>query len=141
VTGRTNVRPSAPEGFRAIDGRFSRAGRPRHPEPPLFAAQPLKAQIAGAASGPIYEGSQLFLNQGRENCHSTPRQGGHVLDVTTIADRLRSERITVRILNGGTNVYAFGAILMSQEVDFLLTCSKSRNTSKIILGAREPARK
>ena len=110
MTVKAIVRPSTPKGFRAIDGRSSLSGRPRHPAQPLFAVQPLKAQISGAARGVAYEVAQLCFKQKCENCHSLAGQGGQVLDLRMIADRITSEKTTVRILTGGINAPTFGAI-------------------------------
>jgi len=108
---------------------------------PDFDAQPLKAQTIGTASGPVYEGAQLFFRQGCENCHSIGGQGGHRgPDLTTVADRLTTEQMTVRILNGGTNMPAFGPILTSEGINRLLAFLGSRSINTHTSAKRETAR-
>lgn len=103
----------------------------RAPWSPDFNDRPLKAQTVGATSGPVYEGAQLFYKQGCENCHAIAGQGGHRgPDLTTVADRLTNEQMTVRILNGGTNMPSFGSILKPQELTLLLTFLESRSIDK-----------
>ncbi len=103
----------------------------RAPWSPDFKDQPLKAQTVGAASGPVFEGAQLFYKQGCENCHAIAGQGGHRgPDLTTVADRLTNEQMTVRIMNGGTNMPSFGSILKPQELTLLLTFLESRSVDR-----------
>ena len=55
-----------------------------------------------------------------------------------IVDRLASEQMTARILNGGMNMAAFGAILTSEEISLLLAFLESRNINNPAV--REAAR-
>lgn len=101
----------------------------RAPWSPDFSAQPLPFDVVGAASGPIYEGAQLFHSKGCEFCHSISNYGGHRgPDLTYIRDRLSSDQITIRIVNGGVNMPAFGGILTGAELQDLVTFLDSRNS-------------
>jgi hypothetical protein len=72
---------------------------------------------------------------------TTSRDKGHVLDFRTIADRLMVKQMTVRILNGGVNMPAFGSILKSEGMTFLVAFLESLNANSNTPPARETARK
>jgi ubiquinol-cytochrome c reductase cytochrome b subunit len=94
---------------------------------PDFTAQPLPTQVIGASSGPIYEGAQLFYQKGCEYCHTISGHGGHRgPDLTTIGDRLSANELTTRILNGATNMPAFGDTIKPEELNALVTFLQSR---------------
>jgi ubiquinol-cytochrome c reductase cytochrome b subunit len=99
------------------------------PWSPNFAAKPLSVQIVGSASGPTYEGAQLFHSKGCEFCHAVSGYGGHRgPDLTDVGDRLKPEEMTWRILNGGLNMPAFGGNLSPHELNALVTFLQSRKT-------------
>jgi ubiquinol-cytochrome c reductase cytochrome b subunit len=94
---------------------------------PDFSAQPLPAQIVGAASGPVAEGARLFYAKGCEYCHDVGGHGGHRgPNLTDVADRLTPEQVTIRILNGATNMPAFAGILKPEELNALVAFLQSR---------------
>jgi ubiquinol-cytochrome c reductase cytochrome b subunit len=100
------------------------------PWSPNFAAKPLSVQIVGSASGPTYEGAQLFHSKGCEFCHAISGYGGHRgPDLTDVGNRLKPEQMTWRILNGGLNMPAFGGILSSHELNALVAFLQSRKTN------------
>lgn len=101
----------------------------RSPWSPDFTAIPLPETVVGATSGAVYEGAQLFHSKGCEYCHAVSGYGGHRgPDLTNVGDRLSSDQTIIRILNGGTNMPAFGSMLSRQELDYLVTFLASRKS-------------
>jgi ubiquinol-cytochrome c reductase cytochrome b subunit len=96
---------------------------------PNFNAQALSVQAVGASSGPVYTGSRLFLSKGCAYCHTMSGEGGERgPNLSTVGSRLSDSQITIRILNGGNNMPAYGSILTPQEVDDLLAFLRSRKS-------------
>jgi ubiquinol-cytochrome c reductase cytochrome b subunit len=101
----------------------------RAPWSPDFTAQPLSAQVVGATSGPVHEGGRLFHAKGCEFCHTIAGRGGRRgPDLTNVADRLTTQQMTLRILNGATNMPAFAGILKPKELDDLVAFLRTRKT-------------
>ncbi len=99
----------------------------RVPWSPDFNAKPLPIQVIGATSGPIYRGAQLFHVKGCEFCHAIGDYGGHRGPaLTDVGDRLTPDEMTWRILNGGTNMPAFGGNLTPEELNSLVAFLQSR---------------
>jgi ubiquinol-cytochrome c reductase cytochrome b subunit len=106
------------------------------PWSPRFDAQPLPAHVVGASGGPVAEGAALFHRKGCEYCHTIEGQGGlRGSNLTYVADRMTREQMTIRILNGATNMPAYGAILKSDEMDRILAFLMTRRQQ----GARVPS--
>lgn len=98
------------------------------PWSPDFTAKPLTPAQVGTSSGPIWEGSQLFYVKGCQYCHTIDGQGGHRgPNLTDVADRLSSEQITLRILNGGTNMPAFASTMNPNALDLIVQFLSSRH--------------
>jgi ubiquinol-cytochrome c reductase cytochrome b subunit len=96
---------------------------------PDFSAPPLPEQVVATSSGPIADGAKLFHDKGCEYCHMVDGYGGRRgPDLSDIGNRLTPEDMTVRILNGGTNMPAFASILTPQQVNDLVAFLKSRRT-------------
>jgi ubiquinol-cytochrome c reductase cytochrome b subunit len=98
------------------------------PWSPDFTAKPLPTSVVGAASGPVYEGAQLFHSKGCEYCHEISGYGGHRgPTLSYVGERLTNDQITIRIVSGGTNMPAFGGILEASELRELAAFLESRS--------------
>lgn len=99
----------------------------RAPWSPDFSAKPLPAAVVGSTSPPVLRGAKLFHDKGCEFCHSVAGHGGHRgPDLTTVADRLTRQQMTLRILNGGTNMPSFASSLHTQDLHDLLAFLRTR---------------
>jgi ubiquinol-cytochrome c reductase cytochrome b subunit len=101
----------------------------RAPWSPHFDVQPLSAQIVGTTSGPVAQGAQLFNAKGCQYCHAVNGQGGdRGPDLTHVTNRLTQDDITIRILNGGGNMPAYGGNLTPDELNAIIAFLKSRQS-------------
>ncbi|MHB8577242.1 MAG: cytochrome b N-terminal domain-containing protein [Dehalococcoidia bacterium] len=97
------------------------------PWTPHFDAKPLSAQQVGAASGPVFDGSQLFYTKGCEFCHAIDGQGGiRGPDLTHIADRLPVIDITTVIAGGRGNMPAYVNNMAPQDMEEIIAFLESR---------------
>ncbi len=102
----------------------------RAPWSPHFEVQPLSAQVIGASSGQVYDGAQLFTSKGCQYCHAVNGQGGdRGPNLTNVTNRLTQDAITIRILNGGGNMPAYGGNLTPDELNAIMAFLKSRQPS------------
>ncbi len=107
-------------------GAFWREGL-RSPWSPNFNPTPLSAQVVGAASGPVWEGAQVFQEKGCFNCHLIEGDGGRRgPDLSSIADRLNTNDMILRVMNGAPNMPAYSSILKPGELDDLVAFLGSR---------------
>ena len=98
----------------------------RAPWSPNLQIQALPAAVVQGLSGTSAQGAELFAQKGCLNCHTIAGAGGaRGPDLTRVGARLSRADLTTRILNGGTNMPAYGASLRPDElsalVDFLQT--------------------
>jgi ubiquinol-cytochrome c reductase cytochrome b subunit len=99
----------------------------KSPWSPNFNPEPLTAAIIGATNGPVFQGAQLFQSKACLNCHLVQGHGGRRgPELTYIADLLTKDNMTIRIVNGGVNMPAFGATLKPGEIDDLVAFLQSR---------------
>jgi ubiquinol-cytochrome c reductase cytochrome b subunit len=94
---------------------------------PNFEPVPLTPEIIGVTNGPVFQGARLFQEKACLNCHLIQDHGGRRgPDLTYIASTLTTNNITIRIVNGGVNMPAFGATLKPQEIADLVAFLESR---------------
>ena len=88
------------------------------PWAPRFFAKPLSPRSLPAAASPsVVSGSQIFYKVGCEYCHNIYGQGGiRGPGLTNVGNRLTSDQLTIRILNGGYNMPAYGSMLTPNQV-------------------------
>lgn len=100
------------------------------PWSPNFDPVPLTPEIIGATNGPVFQGAQLFQEKACLNCHLIQGHGGRRgPDLSYIANTLTKDNITIRIINGGVNMPAFGATLKPEEIADLVAFLESRRRS------------
>ena len=91
------------------------------PWTPRFQSQPLSAQQVGAASGPVFNGAQLFYDKGCEFCHTVHGQGGiRGPNLTDVADRLPVNTITEIIAKGQGNMPAYVNNMSPQDMQDII---------------------
>lgn len=101
----------------------------RSPWSPDFEPQPLPASVVQAATPEIASGARFFESKGCQFCHAISGLGGQRgPDLTTVADRLSAQQMTLRILNGGYNMPGFASSLMPNEVTALVAFLQTRKT-------------
>lgn len=97
------------------------------PWSPNFDSEPLTPGIIGATSGPVFEGARLFEEKSCLKCHLIAGHGGRRgPDLTAVGNKLGRSDIIIRIVNGGTNMPAFGTMLKPAELDDLVAFLESR---------------
>ncbi|GAC1639608.1 MAG: cytochrome bc complex cytochrome b subunit [Herpetosiphon sp.] len=97
------------------------------PWSPAFAAKYLPPEVVHAQSAGVSAGANLYHEKGCENCHAVGAYGGaRGPNLTYVGDRLTTEQLTTRILNGGYNMPAYGGSLTPQQLDELVSFLQSR---------------
>ena len=92
----------------------------RAPWAPVLHAELAPAVRAGL-QGEAARGAELLQQQACLACHAIGGRGGERgPDLTTVGDRLTREQLTWRILNGGTNMPAYGQTLAPDELNALV---------------------
>jgi ubiquinol-cytochrome c reductase cytochrome b subunit len=88
---------------------------------------PPKPMLAGL-SGPALAGANEFASAGCQFCHIAWGTSGGVAgpDLTNIGAQLTPEEMTIRIMNGGTNMPAFAGILTPAQLSDLVAFLQTR---------------
>jgi ubiquinol-cytochrome c reductase cytochrome b subunit len=98
------------------------------PWSPRFDAAALPASITASLSPQAQRGAQLFHDKRCESCHMIEGYGGlRGPNLTRVADRLNTEQMEWRIMNGGHNMPAFAGILHPDEMNDILTFLHTRD--------------
>jgi ubiquinol-cytochrome c reductase cytochrome b subunit len=70
----------------------------------------------------IVAGARLFYAKGCEYCHTINRYGGKAgPDLTNVGGRLSLQELTIRIVNGGGNMPAYGGTLSNEDMQRLVS--------------------
>ena len=95
----------------------------KHPWSADFDAKPVPvAAIHPAHPDPtVVAGSHLFYSRGCEYCHKVNGYGGKAgPDLSLVGRRLSAQEMTIRIVNGGGNMPAYGGILTRDDLNTLV---------------------
>ena len=96
---------------------------------PKFDAKPLPLKVVGADHGPVYAGAKLFYSQDCIYCHMISGYGGiRGPNLSNIANEYTPTDMTIRILNGATNMPAYGSILDPTQVRDIVAFLETRKT-------------
>ena len=99
------------------------------PWSPRFDNTTMPAKVYKPLTGAALRGAHLFSTAGCQYCHSAYDNSGGVAGpgLTNIGSKLTPEDMIIRILNGGTNMPAFGRILSPGEVNDLVAFLQTRH--------------
>lgn len=93
----------------------------RSPWSPVFDAS-LPSSVTASLTGDAARGAQLFQQKDCIACHTIADAGGQRgPNLTTVGDRLSTNQLTTRILNGGHNMPAYGQTLAPDDLNALVT--------------------
>ena len=101
------------------------------PWSPDFETKRVKAAALNVHTPEATRGYDVFYKKGCQYCHQMEGQGGNRgPNLTDVASRLSPQQMTIRIVNGGFNMPAFGSSLSNRELDDLLAFLKTRNGNR-----------
>jgi ubiquinol-cytochrome c reductase cytochrome b subunit len=113
-------------GTATLIGSLTMAGRSANWSP-RFDAGPLPASVVASSDPTVQSGAELFHDRACIYCHQVSGIGGkRGPDLTHVGSRLGRNQMTIRVLNGGYNMPAYGRILAPGEVGALLAFLESR---------------
>jgi ubiquinol-cytochrome c reductase cytochrome b subunit len=88
------------------------------PWSPRFDTQPISVQALGVSSGPAFEGSRVFYENGCQFCHNAGGQGGQRgPNLTHITSRLNDADIAARILAAPEGMPSYAGKLDATQID------------------------
>ena len=109
------------------------------PWAPDFATKPVAAAVLDVHTPEAARGYRIFYKKGCQYCHQMEGQGGNRgPNLTDVAARLTSQQMTIRIVNGGYNMPAFGGSLSNRELDDLVAFLKTRAVHGKVRAAAAP---
>lgn len=99
------------------------------PWSPDFDAKPLQASVIGQVSPEADQGARLMFSKGCLFCHNISGDGGHRgPGLTDVGNRLTADELTIKIVNGGGNMPAFGPSLTKQELSDIVAFLQTRKS-------------
>jgi ubiquinol-cytochrome c reductase cytochrome b subunit len=97
------------------------------PWSPRFDAKPLTAVNIHSSDTLVNRGAVIFYNKGCLYCHKVGSQGGlKGPDLSAVALRLSPGDMTIRMVNGGVNMPAYGGIITRDQLNAILAFLKTR---------------
>ena len=94
---------------------------------PKFDAKPLTQTQIRSKDTLVISGAALFYKKGCLYCHRIDGQGGlKGPDLSEVSLRLSSGDMEIRIVNGGTNMPAYGGILQKKELTAIIAFLNTR---------------
>jgi len=88
---------------------------------PAFSSRPLPAKVIGNVSQEAKSGAGLFYRKACIYCHMVSGYGGRRgPDLTYAGEKLTPDQLTIKIVNGGGNMPAFGPSLSGKELNDLV---------------------
>jgi len=97
------------------------------PWSPNFDTKPLPENVIGVVNQEASEGVKLFYSKGCLYCHTISGYGGkRGPELTNVGARLNEEQLTIKIVNGGGYMPAFGGSLTEKELKELVAFLKTR---------------
>jgi ubiquinol-cytochrome c reductase cytochrome b subunit len=91
------------------------------PWSPALPPPAVPAAVTDRLTGDALQGAALYQQKGCIACHAVAGAGGRRgPDLSTVGDRLSADELTWRVLNGGTNMPAYGDTLRPDEVTSLV---------------------
>ena len=97
------------------------------PWSPAKDARALPADVTHTLSGDESRGAQVYIDKGCIDCHRIAGTGGRRgPDLTYVGGRLSRDQLTLRIINGGNNMPAYGGNLTTDQLGALLAFLQSR---------------
>ncbi|HEY9001281.1 MAG TPA: cytochrome b N-terminal domain-containing protein [Mucilaginibacter sp.] len=93
---------------------------------PRFKTKPLRAAQINSQDTTVISGAALFYKKGCLYCHKVNGSGGlNGPDLSHVALRLSPDQMTIRIVNGGDNMPAYGGMISNEQMQQILTFLKS----------------
>lgn len=101
----------------------------KSPWSPKFDAKPLTQMEIRSNDTLVINGAALFYKKGCLYCHRIDGQGGlKGPDLSAVALRLSPGEIDIRIVNGGSNMPAYGGILTKKDLSSIIAFLNTRKS-------------
>jgi ubiquinol-cytochrome c reductase cytochrome b subunit len=97
------------------------------PWSPVMDPGPLPGPVTAGLAADQLRGVQLFQAKDCNSCHMVDGRGGRRgPDLSAVGARLSHDELVWRVLNGGTNMPAYGSTLKPDELDALVAFLETR---------------